>query len=216
MSLKEYVSRMQKGQEKIYYITADTDQSAKNSPLLEVFRKKNIEVLLLSDRVDEWLVGHLTEFDGKKLQSVSQGTLDLGDTEDKKEIEKKEKEQEKAFKGVVATVKKALGERVKEVRLTSRLTDSPACVVFDDNEMTGHMQRMLKAAGQVVPPTKPILELNPEHAIIAKLKTEENEIRITQWSDLLLNQALLAEGEQLENPAAFVKSLNQLVMTLAG
>jgi len=172
---------MQKGQEKIYYITADTDQSAKNSPLLEVFRKKNIEVLLLSDRVDEWLVGHLTEFDGKKLQSVSQGTLDLGDTEDKKEIEKKEKEQEKAFKGVVATVKKALGERVKEVRLTSRLTDSPACVVFDDNEMTGHMQRMLKAAGQVVPPTKPILELNPEHAIIAKLKTEENEIRITQW-----------------------------------
>src|SRR3989338_8384048 len=200
---------MQKGQEKIYYITADTDQSAKNSPLLEVFRKKNIEVLLLSDRVDEWLVGHLTEFDGKKLQSVSQGALDLGNTEDKKEHKKE-------FSTVVEMVKKSLGERVKDVRLTSRLTDSPACVVFDDNEMTGHMQRMFKAAGQDVPSSKPILELNPEHAIIVKLKSEETDTRAAQWADLLLNQALLAEGEQLENPAAFVKSLNKLVMELAG
>ena len=214
VSLKDYVARMQKDQEKIYYIVADNFQAAKNSPLLEVFRKKNIEVLLLSDRVDEWLTSHLNEFEGKKLQSISQGNLDLGKMEDKKEIEEKTKSAEKNFKDVIEKMKKSLGERVKEIRLTYRLTDSPACVVFDENEMTGHMQRMLKAAGQMVPTSKPILELNPEHAIVQKIKLENNDERVNRWSDLLLNQALLAEGEQLENPAAFVKSLNQLVLEL--
>lgn len=212
VSLKDYISRMQAGQEKIYYIIADNFIAAKNSPLLEVFRKKNIEVLLLSDRVDEWLTGHLTEFEGKKLQSVSQGSLDLGGLEDKKETEETKSKFEKDFKDAIAQVKKCLGERVKDVRLTHRLTDSPACVVFDENEMTGHMQRMLKAAGQNFGETKPILELNPEHAIVLKMKAETDDARVTRWADLLLNQALLAEGEQLENPAAFVKSLNELLL----
>jgi molecular chaperone HtpG len=216
VSLKDYLSRMQAGQDKIYYITADNFTAAKNSPLLEVFRKKNIEVLLLSDRVDEWLVAHLNEFEGKKLQSVSQGALDLGSLEDKKEAEEKKAESEKTFKDVMEKMKKLLGDRVKEIRLTNRLTDSPACVVFDENDMSGHMQRMLKAAGQAVPASKPILELNPEHAILKKVQHENDDTRLARWSDLLLNQALLAEGEQLENPAEFVKSLNQLVMQLAG
>lgn len=216
VSLKDYVSRMQAGQEKIYYITADNFAAAKNSPLLEVFRKKNIEVLLLSDRVDEWLTSHLNEFEGKKLQSVSQGALDLGDLEDKAETTAKKEEAEKDFKETLESIKKSLGDRVKEVRLTHRLTDSPACVVFDENELTGHMQRMLKAAGQHFSASKPILELNPDHAIVIKIKAESDEARITKWSDLLLSQALLAEGEQLENPAAFVKSLNQLVLELSG
>lgn len=216
VSLKETVTRMQSGQDKIYYIIADNFTAANNSPLLEVFRKKNIEVLLLSDRVDEWLVSHLHEFEGKKLQSVSQGALDLGSLEDKKEIEKKNAETEKTFKDVLEKMKKSLGDRVQEIRITHRLTDSPACVVFDSNELSGHMQRMLKAAGQQFSATKPILELNPEHAIMQKIQHENDEARFARWSDLLLNQALLAEGEQLENPAAFVKSLNQLVMELAG
>ena len=215
VSLKDYVSRMQSGQEKIYYIVADNFMAAKNSPLLEVFRKKNIEVLLLSDRVDEWLVSHLNEFEGKQLQSVSQGSLDLGSLEDKKEMEAKKVESEKTFKDVIEKMKKSLGDRVKEIRLTHRLTDSPACVVFDNDELSGHMQRMLKAAGQQVPASKPILELNPEHAMLQKIQHENDDARLARWSDLLLNQALLAEGEQLENPAAFVKSLNQLVMELA-
>jgi len=215
VTLKEYVSRMQTGQEKIYYIIADNFLAAKNSPLLEVFRKKNIEVLLLSDRVDEWLVSHLHEFEGKKCQSVSQGALDLGSLEDKKEVEEKKVAVEKDFKDVVEKMKKSLGDRVKEIRLTNRLTDSPACVVFDENELTGHMQRMLKAAGQAFSQTKPILELNPDHAMMQKIKAENEDDRVNRWAELLLNQALLAEGEQLENPAAFVKSLNQLVLELA-
>jgi molecular chaperone HtpG len=214
-SLNDIVSRMQSIQEKIYYIIADNFTAAKNSPLLEVFRKKNIEVLLLTDRVDEWLVSHLNEFDGKQLQSVSQGALDLGSLEDKKEAEEKTAEAEKSFKNVIEKMKTSLGDRVKEIRLTHRLTDSPACVVFDNDELSGHMQRMLKAAGQAVPLSKPILELNPEHAMLKKIQHENDDARLARWSDLLLNQALLAEGEQLENPAAFVKSLNQLVMELA-
>lgn len=213
--LSDYVSRMKEGQEKIYYIIADSFKAAKNSPLLEVFRQKGIEVLLLSNRVDEWLMGHLTEFDGKQFQSVSQGALDLGGLEDKKEIEEKQKASEKDFGETVKKLKDLLGEKVKDVRLTHRLTDSPACVVFDENEMTGHMQRMLKAAGQSFPAAKPILELNPDHAIVVHLKSETEDSRVTQWADLLLNQALLAEGEQLEDPAGFVKSLNNLVIQLA-
>ncbi len=215
ISLADYVSRMKEGQDKIYYIIADTHTAAQNSPLLEVFRKKGIEVLLLSNRVDEWLTAHLQEFEGKKLQSVSQGQLDIDAAEETPEEKTAKAETEKDFKEAIEQVKKALGERVKEVRLTHRLTDSPACVVFDENEMSGHMQRMLKAAGQAVPNSKPILELNPEHALVQKLRGESNEARVSQWADLLLNQSLLAEGEQLENPAAFVKSLNQLVMELS-
>lgn len=212
VSLKDYVSRMQTGQDKIYYIVADSYMAAKNSPLLEVFRKKNIEVLLMSDRVDEWLMSHLSEFEGKKFQSVSQGAIDLGDLEDKKEIEEKKAQHENDFKDIIVQVKKALGDRVKDVRLTHRLTDSPACVVFDENELSGHMQRMLKAAGQQFGESKPILELNPEHAIVLKIKKENDDARLARWSDLLLSQSLLAEGEQLENPAAFVKLLNEFVL----
>lgn len=213
ISFKDYISRMQTGQDKIYYLIADNYVAAKSSPLLEVFRKKNIEVLLLTDRVDEWLVAHLPEFEGKKLQSVSQGALDLGNLEDKKIVEEKKTAAETNFKDVIEKMKKILGNRVKDIRFTYRLTDSPACVVFDDNEMTGHMQRMLKAAGQPVQSVIPILELNPEHAIILKIKAENDDARLASWSDLLLNQAMLAEGEQLENPAAFVKSLNQLLLS---
>ena len=212
VSFKDYIARMQTGQDKIYYLIADNYTAAKSSPLLEVFRKKNIEVLLLTDRVDEWLVAHLPEFEGKKLQSVSQGALDLGNLEDKKVVEEKKTAADNNFKDVIEKMKKILGNRVKDIRFTYRLTDSPACVVFDD-EMTGHMQRMLKAAGQPVQSVIPILELNPEHAIMLKIKGENDEARLASWSDLLLNQALLAEGEQLENPAAFVKSLNQLLLS---
>lgn len=212
VSLKEYVARMQPGQEKIYYITADNFIAAKNSPLLELFRKKNIEVLLLTDRVDEWLVAHLQEFEGKKWQSVSQGALDLGNLDDKKQSEEKKAEAESTYKTVLEKMKQQLGDRVKDIRLTQRLTDSPACVVFDEHELSGHMQRMLKAAGQAVPQSKPILELNPDHPMIQKVKGETNDERFGQWSALLLNQALLAEGEQIENPAAFVKLMNQLLL----
>ena len=214
ISLKDYVSRMLPTQDKIYYIVADNFMAAKNSPLLEVFRLKNIEVLLLSDRVDEWLMGNLTEFEGKKFQSVSQGALDLGSLEDKKEIEEKKTNTEKQFKDLLEKMQKSLASRVKAVRFTYRLINSPACVVFDENEMTGHMQRMLKAAGQNYMPTQPILELNPDHAIVQKIQTETDDVRVNQWADLLLNQALLAEGEQLPNPAEFVKSLNELLLSL--
>jgi molecular chaperone HtpG len=211
VSLQDYVSRMPKDQDKIYYLTADSYLSAKNSPLLEVFRKKNIEVLLLSDRVDEWLVAHLTEFDGKKLQSVSKGKLDIDKTEDKEE-QKQQEEKAQTFAEVLAQIKTALGERVKDVRLTHRLVDSPACLVFDENELSGHMQRLLKAAGQNMPESKPILELNPDHPLLLKLQKIRDTQKIADWADILLSQALLAEGEQLPNPADFVKRLNQLLV----
>lgn len=210
VTFADYVARMPKEQDKIYFITADTFIAAKNSPLLEVFRKKGLEVLLLTDRVDEWLVSHLTEFEGVKLQSVSQGTLDLDKFADENEKEK-QKETEKAFDDILKRFKETLKENVKDVRITHRLTDSPACVVFDDNELTGHMQRILKSAGQEIPETKPILELNPDHAILAKIKAENNSERFTRWAHVLFNQALLAEGEQLKDPAGFVKELNQLL-----
>ncbi len=213
VSLKDYLSRMKADQEKIYYIISDSFSAAKNSPLLEVFRKKNIEVLLLSDRVDEWLMANLMAHEGKQFQSISQGNLDLGKLadQDEKKVEEKSK---KDFKETIESVKKILGARVADVRLTDRLTDSPACVVFNEDAMTGHMQRILKATGQQFSESKPILELNPTHALVLKLKnTTENEEQ-TRWADLLLNQALLAEGEQLENPAGFVKSLNTLIQQL--
>lgn len=212
IALMDYVSRMKKDQDKIYYVVADTFTAAKNSPLLEVFRKKDIEVLLLHDRVDEWLTGHLNEFEGKSLQSIAKGDLDLGDDKDTKA----EKEAaEKDFDDVLKRFKEALGDNVKDVRLTQRLTDSPACVVFDDQGMSGHLQRMLSAAGQSFAESKPILELNPKHPLIVRVKQEQNQQQFIRWATILLNQALLAEGEQLKDPAAFVQGLNELLLGVA-
>ncbi len=210
VSLMDYVSRMPEKQKNIYFIVADSFNAAKNSPLLEVFRKKGIEVLLMSERVDEWLVAHLQEFEGKKLQSVSQGSLDLGELEDQ-EVKEKQKETEKEYDDVTKRLKDALKEQVKEVRVTHRLTDSPACVVFDENAMSGHMQRIMKSAGQNFPENLPILELNPEHPILLKVKSEVDQVEFGRWANVLLNQALLAEGEELKDPAGFVKELNSLL-----
>jgi molecular chaperone HtpG len=213
VSLADYVSRMKEGQEKIYYVTAETFTAAKNSPHLEIFRKKGIEVLLLSDRVDEWVTGHLTEFDGKQLQSVAKGGLDLGKLED--EAEKKEAEQAAdEFKELLEKIKTSLGERIKEVRVTHRLTDSPSCIVADEHDMGGNLARILKAAGQKAPEMKPILEINPKHPAVQRLKYEE--ARFDDWANLLLEQATLAEGGTLEDPAGFVKRINDLMLALTG
>ena len=213
VSLADYVSRMKEGQEKIYFVTAETFTAAKNSPHLEIFRKKGIEVLLLSDRVDEWVTGYLTEFDGKPLQSVAKGGLDLGKLED--EAEKKEAEQAAdEYKELLEKIKTALGEKIKEVRITHRLTDSPSCIVADEHDMGGNLARILKAAGQKAPEMKPILEINPKHPAVMRLKYEET--RFDDWANLLLEQATLAEGGTLEDPAGFVKRINDLMMALSG
>jgi len=209
ISLEAYVQRMKEGQEKIYYVTADSLKAAKNSPHLEVFRKKGIEVLLLSDRVDEWLVSNLTEFEGKPLQSVAKGGLDLGSLEDETEKEEREKETN-AFQELTEKMKQALSEQVKDVRVTFRLTESPACLVADTYDMSGNLERLLKSAGQNVPHAKPILEINPHHPMVQRLKNEVENFE--DWSHLLFDQALLAEGGQLEDPAAFVKRLNELLL----
>jgi len=214
VSLEDYVGRMADKQDKIYYITAESFAAAKNSPHLEVFRKKGIEVLLLADRVDEWLTNSLTEFDGKQLQSVAKGDLDLGELEDEAE-KKAQEETDKNFEDLVERVKTTLGDKVKDVRITHRLTDSPACLVADDNDMSANLERMLKAAGQQMgPDTKPIFELNPEHPMVERLKAESDEGLFTDWSSILFDQALLAEGGQLEDPASYVKRLNELLLTL--
>ncbi|POZ79739.1 molecular chaperone HtpG [Coxiella burnetii] len=210
VSLQDYISRMKPEQNKIYYIVADTYTSAKNSPLLEVFRKKDIEVLLMSDRVDEWLVAHLNEFEGKSLQSIAKGTLDLGDLEKEEKVETEKFE--KDFDELLKQFKEVLGEKIKDVRITHRLTDSPTCVVFDENEMSGHLQRLLIQTGQDFMQAKPILEINPSHPLILRVKNESDKTRFNRWADLLLNQALLAEGEQLKDPASFVKGLNELLL----
>ena len=213
VTFADYISRMKEGQDKIYYVTADTFAAAKNSPHLEVFRKKGIEVLLLAERIDEWMVGSLHEFEGKSLQSVAKGELDLGKLAD--EAEKKEQEKESGeHKDFVEKIQKALGERVKEVRVTLRLTDSPACLVADQHELGANLERLLKAAGQKVPSTKPILEINPRHPLVQRLKYETDEQRFGDWSHVLFDQALLSEGGQLEDPATFVKRLNQLLLVL--
>ena len=208
VSLADYLGRMKEGQDKIYYVTADSFTAAKNSPHLEIFRKKGIEVLLLSDRVDEWVLGHLAEFDGRPLQSVAKGGLDLGTLEDAAERTVQEA-QAGEFRELVEKMKVALGERVKEVRVTHRLTDSPACLVADEHDMGGNLARLLKAAGQNAPAAKPILEINPAHPVVQRLKSEER--RFDDWSAVLFDQALLAEGGQLEDPAAFVKRINALM-----
>ena len=209
VSLDVYVRRMKEGQEKIYYVTADSLKAAKNSPHLEVFRKKGIEVLLLSDRVDEWLVSNLTEFEGKPLQSVAKGGLDLGNLEDEAEKEEREKETS-TFQELTEKMKQTLSEQVKDVRVTFRLTESPACLVADTYDMSGNLERLLKSAGQNVPHAKPILEINPHHPMVQRLKNEVENFE--DWSHLLFDQALLAEGGQLEDPAAFVKRLNELLL----
>ena len=211
VSLKDYVSRMKEGQDKIYYVTADSFAAARHSPHLEIFRKKGIEVLLLADRVDEWLVSGLTEFDGKKLQSVAKGDLDLGKLEDEAEKEA-QKAAEDAFKELVAKIQATLGEgKVREVRVTHRLTDSPACLVTGEHDMSANLERLLKAAGQKGTSTKPILEINPEHHLLQRLKDESDDSRFADLSHLLFEQALLAEGGQLEDPASFVRRLNGLL-----
>ena len=213
VSFADYLARMKPGQEKIYYVTADSFLAAKNSPHLEVFRKKGIEVLLLAERVDEWLVSNLTEFEGKPLASVARGDLDLGKLED--EAEKKEQEKQAGeYKELTDKIKGALGEQVKEVRVTLRLTSSPACLVSDQYDMGGNLARILKAAGQKVPESKPIMEINPGHPLVQRLKYEETGF--ADWSQVLFDQALLAEGGQLEDPAGFVKRLNELMLAMAG
>ncbi|MDR0735336.1 MAG: molecular chaperone HtpG [Zoogloeaceae bacterium] len=213
VSLKDYIGRMKEGQEKIYYVTAESFKAARNSPHLEIFRKKDIEVLLLSDRVDEWVVGHMSEFDGKPLQSVAKGGLDLGKLEDATEKEAAEKAADE-YRELLEKVKKSLGERVKEVRVTHRLTDSPSCLVTEDFDVSGNLARILKAAGQKAPEAKPILEINPHHPAVQHLKYEE--ARFDDWAALLFEQAELAEGGQLEDPAGFVKRVNGLMLALSG
>jgi molecular chaperone HtpG len=212
VSLAEYIARMKEGQEKIYFVTADTFNAAKNSPHLEIFRKKGIEVLLLSDRVDEWVVGHLTEFDGKHLQSVAKGGLDLGKLEDEAEKQEAEKAADE-YKDLLEKVKASLGDKVKDVRVTYRLTDSPSCLVSDEHDPSGNLARLMKAAGQPMPNSKPILEINPQHPAVMRLKYEEG--RFDDWAALLFEQATLAEGGQLDDPAGFVKRINDLMMALS-
>jgi molecular chaperone HtpG len=213
VSLDDYISRMNEGQEKIYYIAADTHSAAKNSPHLEIFRKKGIEVLLLSDRVDEWLTSHFTEYDGKSLQSVAKGELDLDkdDEESKKEQEKKAKESE----GLIKRMKDSLGDKVEEVRISTRLTSSPACIVLNQQDMAMHMQRLMKEAGHELPGSKPILEINTDHPIVKRLEEEKSDDKFSDWSDILFDQAILAEGGQLDDPASFVHKLNEMLVTIA-
>jgi molecular chaperone HtpG len=215
VSFADYVGRMKEGQDAIYYITADSYSAARNSPHLEIFRKLGVEVLLMSDRVDEWVVSLLTEFDGKSLQSVAKGGLDLSKLGGEAEKQEQEKTADEN-KGFVERIQSVLTDRASAVRVTNRLTDSPSCLVSDEHGMSTHLERMLKAAGQNVPGAKPILEINPQHPIVQRLKDESDERRFSDWSHILFDQALLAEGGQLEDPASFVKRLNEVMMTLAG
>jgi len=209
VSLEDYVSRMVEGQEKIYYITADSYAAAKSSPHLELFRKKGIEVLLLSDRIDEWMMSYLTEFDGKAFQSVSKADESLSKLAD--EETEAQKEAEKALEPFVDRVKTLLGERVKEVRLTHRLTDTPAIVTTDANEMTTQMAKLFAAAGQDVPEVKYIFEINPEHTLVKRVADTQDEARFAEWVELLLDQALLAERGTLDDPNQFIRRMNQLL-----
>ena len=216
VSLADYAARMQGGQEKIYYVTADSFAAAQNSPHLEVFRKKGIEVLLLHDRVDEWVVAHMPEFDGKPLQSVAQGDLDLGTLAGGEEDARRKEETEASLKPLVDRIRKALGDKAQEVRLTHRLVDSPACLVTGQDGISANLERVLRAAGQAVPNVPLVLEINPEHPIVARLKDETDDARFRDWSHILFDQALLAEGGRLDDPAGFVKRLNELMLALAG
>ncbi len=212
VSFTDYIGRMKPEQDKIYYLTADAWTAAKNSPHLEIFRKKGIEVLLLTERVDEWMLSFLTEFEGKELVSVAKGDLDLGKLED--EAEKKEKENTQTeFKELVEKMKAALADKANDVRVTFRLTDSPACLVAGEHELSGNLLRMLKASGQHAPESKPILEINPHHPLVQRLKYEDG--KFNDWSSILFDQAMLAEGGTLADPAGFVKKLNDMLLGLS-
>ncbi len=213
ISLEDYVGRMKEGQEKIYYITADSFAAAKNSPHMEIFRKKGVEVLLLSDQIDEWVSTHLIDFDGKQLQSVTKGELNLGDLEDTDAKQEAEKASD-TLKPVLERIKTALDDKVKEVRVTHRLTSSPACLVADEQGMDASLERLLKSAGQSVPGSKPILEINPQHPIVDALKEETDDTRFNDWVFILFEQALLSEGGQLDDPAAFVKRMNEMFVSM--
>lgn len=212
--LEEYVARMKEGQDKIYYLAADNLKAARNSPHLEIFRKKGIEVILMVDRIDEWLMSHLQEFDGKAFQDVARGELDLGKLEDESDKEKQEKTEEK-LKDLVTRIKTALGDRVKEVRISHRLTDSAACLAVDDNDMGAQMRKIMAASGQPVPETKPIFEINPEHPLVVKLDQESDEERFGDIVAILLGQASLADGAQLDDPGDFSARLNKLLLELS-
>jgi len=213
ISLASYIERMKDGQDKVYYVVADSFEAAKNSPHLEVFRKKGIEVLLMSDRIDEWLVSHLTEFDGKQLQSVTRGGLDLGDMDDAETKEAQEK-LEKEYDSVVKRIKTSLEGKVKEVKLSQRLTDSPACIVADENDMSSQMAKLMASVGQEVPDALPIFEINGEHALIKHVADEQDDEKFGQWVDVLFEQAMLAERGSLKDPASFVARLNTLMLSL--
>ncbi len=214
VSLADYISRMKEGQEKIYYVTADSYQAAKNSPHLEIFKKKGIEVLLMGERIDEWLMQHLNEFDGKQLHSIARGDLDLGDLDDE-ETKKAQEEAEKQIEGVLERAKTALGEKVLDVKFTHRLTESPACIVADDNGMTTQMMKLMEAAGQPVPEVKYHFELNPEHQLVKLLADVQDETLFKNWTEVLFDQAALSEQGSLKDPATFVKNLNGLLASLA-
>jgi molecular chaperone HtpG len=210
VTLADYVSRMKEGQDKIYYVSAESFTAASNSPHLEIFRKKGLEVLLLSDRVDEWMLSYLREFDGKPMVSIAKGGLDLDSLADEEE-KKHQAEVAENFKPLVERLQASLGDKVKEVRVTGRLVDSPACVVVDENEISPHLLRMLQAAGQQAPEVKPILEINPEHALVGRLN-DAADADFGDWAELLLDQAMLAEGASLQDPASFVKRMNRLLL----
>ena len=214
VSLDEYIGRMKEGQSKIYYITADNFMAAKSSPHLEVFRKKGIEVLILSDRIDEWMMGYLNEYDGKQFQDVARGDLDLGEVETEEDKKHKEEAAEE-HKNLLERIKTALDDRVQEVRVTNRLTDSPACLVVGDFDMGAQMKKIMEAAGQKVPDSKPIFEINVEHPLVQRLENEQGEDRFKELSAVLLDQATLASGEQLQDPGAYVSRLNRLLLELA-
>jgi molecular chaperone HtpG len=210
VSLDDYLERMKEGQDKIYFIVADSYEAAKNNPALEIFRKKGVEVLLLSDRIDEWLMSHLTEFKEKQLQSVTRGDLDLGELDDEQDKQEQEKAEE-AFKDQLKRFETALGDKVKKVRVTHRLTDSPACIITDEHDMSTQMAKLMEAAGQQVPETKYILEVNPSHPLVVKV-TEKDDDVFKQWAEVLLDQATLAERGSLKDPASFVSKLNRLML----
>ncbi len=213
VSLDDYIGRMKAEQDKIYYITAENFATAKNSPHLEIFRKKGLEVLLMSDRVDEWMMSFVQEYKDKKFVSVAKGTLDLGDLEDKEDKKQKEKA-EKEAKKIIKRLKKALGDKVSDVKVSTRLTSSPACLVMDEHDMALHMQQILKQAGQTVPSSKPVLEINPEHPVMKKVEQTKDDEQFAKWSNLIYDQSVLAEGGQLEDPANFVKSMNEMLLEM--
>jgi molecular chaperone HtpG len=214
IALQDYVGRMQEGQEKIYYVSAETFNAAKNSPHLEIFRKKGIEVLLLSDRVDEWMMGSFTEFDGKKLQSVAKGDLDLGELDSDEDKEEQKKVEEESA-SIVKQLKEELADKVEDVRVSHRLTSSPSCLILSEQDMALYMQQMMKQAGHEMPSSKPVLEINPNHPLLARMTAETDDDKFKEWASVLFDQALLAEGGQLEDPAGFIHKLNSLMLEMS-